>query len=117
TVPSVKVATQPPVYIKPQTSEPIKTDTCYEYEIRDGEYKSNKCYSYSDYNELSRAYSDYETVLWNIDWAESGIDITCDSDWDKFKESCDDYREQKDDFENEKDELEEKIEYLLTKGR
>jgi len=94
---------------------------CYDLEIDEGEFKSDKCYSWDDYVDLRGYLADLRTAELKLHSAESRIDMTCDCDTEQqcefFKDSCEDAKEDKADAEDDIDRLEGKIETLISRGK
>ncbi len=75
---------QPTAYpTKRQTTLP----TCTNYNIREGEFASNKCYTEQDYDDLFYYLGRFQSTQSQLRGAEASIEITCNGS-DFFKQSC-----------------------------
>jgi len=126
TLPDLKVATKAleiikttptPTLASPRTitySEP--KETCTKYEIKSGDLKSNKCYVESDYQAISRLYSDYSYELDSEDYHKNRLDIVCDGS-EFFKDSCEDAKKDYEDHKDELAELKSEIRKIISRGK
>lgn len=95
--PTLTVMPTPTATVKPapvvQTQAQPAVQNCVYYNIREGEFASNKCYSQTDYDDLFYYLNKFNNAVFNKDAAQSSMKITCDctrqSSCDFFKASCD----------------------------
>ncbi len=125
----------PSTYVAPKSTEvnvtyvqddfdydiPEPEPKCYDLEIDEGEFKSDKCYSWDDYVDLRGYLGDLSTAELKLDSAESRIDMTCDCEIEQqcefFKDSCEDAKEDKEKAEDDIDRLEGKIKTIVSRGK
>jgi len=91
-------------------------ETCTKYEIKSGDLKSNKCYGESDYQAISRLYSDYSYELDSEDYHKNRLDIVCDGS-EFFKDSCEDAKKDYEDHKDELAELKSEIRKIISRGK
>jgi hypothetical protein len=78
---------------KTPTTTPAKTNTtpaapsCLRYNIREGEFASNKCYSQSDYNDLTYYAGQYDSAVFTLNGIKNRMSVTCNGS-DFFKAQC-----------------------------
>ncbi len=112
---SVTTDTKPATAPTPKPPEP--KEVCYEYNIREGDFKSHKCYSKEDYDDLVYFLSRYNQAVFSYNSAISGMKITCDSGSDFFKDACKEDKDQKEEAEDDIDEYKDKVNNLISKGK
>ncbi len=61
--------------------------SCIQYNIREGEFASNKCYLQKDYDDLIYYLNRFSSAVFSYNGAVSSMEITC-SGSDFFKNSC-----------------------------
>lgn len=61
---------------------------CKQLTISQGEFASNKCYSTSDYNELSNYIRQFDTNAFNYNGAVAQANVTCNGFTESFKQQC-----------------------------
>lgn len=89
---------------------------CIQFEIPEGQFKSNGCYESDDYSDLRGYLGDYSLAKFTYEAASATIEFVCDGS-EFFAESCEEAKDRKDNAEDEMDELENKIEDLIQKGQ
>lgn len=111
-------------YTNEPTLVPTKADhyydpepACITYTIKSpSDVASTGCYSQDDYNKLTQFVSNYQSAKYQKEWAETGIDITCD-DKEFFKEACSEYRKALDKSEADITKYKSLILELIKKGK
>lgn len=100
--------------------EPEEERKCYRVEIEEGEFKSNKCYTWDDHIKL-------EDYIWELnknrnllESAERRYEMTCEADTEQarefFEDSCEDAKEDKEEAKENIDKYKDKIRDMLSKG-
>lgn len=101
-------------------AEPQEERKCYRVEIEEGEFESNKCYTWEDHGKLTNYLFELEKNRSMRDSAERRIEMTCEADTESarefFKDSCEDAREDKEEAEDKIGEYKNKIKEMLSKG-
>lgn len=108
-----------PQNTKEYTQQPIEP-VCYRVEVKEGEYKSNKCYTWDDHAELKRYVFELYSNTMSLESAERRIEMTCEVDSEQarnfLKDSCEDAREDKKEAEDNIEKYENKIKEMVSKG-
>lgn len=93
---------------------------CYRVEIKEGEYKSNKCYTRDDYTELKNYIWQIDKNTMELESAERRIEMTCEADSEQarefFKDSCEDAQEDKKEAEDNIEKYQNKIKDIVLKN-
>ena len=90
---------------------------CVKYKIYEGEFKSDKCYSSEDYQDLRYYLQQYNSAVFEYDAAENQMDVTCKGFSESFKELCEESKERKEDAEDDIEKYEDKIKEIISKGK
>lgn len=91
--------------------------SCIVYTIKSpADVASTGCYSQDDYTKLTQYVSNYQSAKYQKEWAETGMDITCD-DKEFFKDACSDYRKALDKSEADITKYKPLILELIKKGK
>lgn len=90
--------------------------SCFPYQIREGEFASNKCYSKKDYDDLLYYLQHYQSATIKYQAAEAKIRITCTGS-DFFKASCEEAQREKQQGETEIGNYREIIRQIINRGR
>lgn len=105
--------TPTPVPIK--TWVPTVTPSCDEYNIREGEFSSNNCYSQKDYDDLLYYLRRFNSAVSSYNGAISSMRITC-SGSDFFKDACERDKKQKQQSEDDMNKYRETIKGIIARG-
>lgn len=84
--------------IAPKVQAPVISD-CSRYNIREGEFASNKCYSSQDYEDLSYYLNKYNSAVSRVSFYETEVRISCGND-DFFKTCEQDKKDQQANLDN-----------------
>ncbi len=89
---------------------------CTRYNIREGEFTSNKCYTSSDYNDLVYYLNRYSSAQFSYNSAVSSMNITC-SGSEFFKASCERDQTKKTNAENDMNNYKGIIHAIIGRGK
>lgn len=108
----------PPTKTTVTTTTTVTTPkvSCTNYKIYDGDFKSDKCYTSKDYNDLVYYISQYNMATFEYNSAKNTSEITCDGS-DFFKKSCEESKERMDDAKDKIGEYKSKIKTIISRGK
>ncbi len=76
---------QKPAYTAPSTA-PVAN--CTQYNIREGEFASNKCYAKQDYSDLIYYGQRFNDAIFDYNAATNSMNVTCNGFSESFKAQC-----------------------------
>jgi hypothetical protein len=91
-VPSPTVTPTPTPTLKPTTAQ---APACKELNMREGKFKSDKCYTTKDYNDLVYYVDQYNSAVFDYNAAQNEISVTCNGS-SFFKNDCSSAKSAKD---------------------
>ncbi len=98
------------------TQKQVQTSSCTNYNIREGEFASNKCYTDEDYDDLFYYLGRFESTQSRLKGAEASIEITCNGS-DFFKQSCEKARADKSAAEADLTKYRSTIQAIIARGK
>lgn len=103
------------VKVKSTGSQPT-TPNCTPYQIREGEFASNKCYAKKDYDDLMYYLQRFNAAAGSYNGAIASMNITC-SGSDFFKDSCERDKKTKADAETNIANYKNTIKGIIARGK
>lgn len=90
--------------------------SCTTFNIREGEFSSNKCYSQKDYDDLMYYLQRFNSAVFSYNGAIASMNITC-SGSDFFKDSCERDKKQKEQAESDMNNYRGTIQGIIARGK
>ncbi len=90
--------------------------SCTQYNIREGEFASNKCYTASDYDDLLYYLNRYNSSVFSYNSAISQMEVTC-SGSDFFKNQCEQATKERDQAQSDIDNYKGIIHGIIARGK
>ncbi len=90
--------------------------SCTQYNIREGEFASNKCYSQQDYNDLIYYLDRFNSAVFSYNGAVGQMSVTCNGS-EFFKNQCDVNKQEKQQAENDMNKYRGIIQGIIAKGK
>ncbi|MBP9817270.1 hypothetical protein KBC75_00750 [Candidatus Shapirobacteria bacterium] len=109
----------PTIIITPTIKKSVAT--CYRINIREGEFASNKCYSKTNYDNLSYYLQRFDSANFDLQSAQGTINITCNcrvaQECEFFKNSCAEAQQKKSNAEANISKYRSTIKTIISTGR
>ncbi len=89
---------------------------CTQYNIREGEFASNKCYSQNDYSDLNYYINQFNSAVFSYNGANGQMSVTCNGS-DFFKEQCEVNKKEKEQAQADMDKYRGIINGIIARGK